>query len=114
MGGEHDAITAGEFGRFRDDLDGRLIELRTDIRDGFANLNGRTRSQAEAIVALDTKILHIASRGCARYDEHREVLDGLAGGGLSKKRQAVTAAGAGAGLVGVIEIARAVVTHFWK
>jgi len=109
-----DYLSVGEFARFSESLDSRLTDLRTDIREGFAGLNGRTRSQAEAIVALDTKILHIASRGCARYDEHREVLDGLAGGGLSKKRQAVTAAGAGAGVVGLIEMARAVVTHFWK
>lgn len=111
-----DYLTIGEFDRFRADLGGRLDRLEEKIDTGFLNLNGRTRNQAEAIVALDAKILHISSRGCARYDEHREAINTMLGSGegLSKTKQAGIAAGAGAGLIGLIEIAKLAAAHFWK
>jgi hypothetical protein len=114
-------VTAGEFGRWRGDFQAFQARLDHQLGSGFDAinerldaLNGRTRTQAEAIVALDAKILHISSRGCARYDEHREAITQLAAPALSKKQQAGVAAGAGAGLVGLIEIAKVAVLHFWK
>lgn len=124
-----DVITGGEFGRFRADFNARMGEVsdrmgefsdRMDARfdpidQKFADLDGRTRTQAEAIVALDTRVATIASRGCGKYEEHQQVIALLAeNGGLSRKKQIGIAAGSGAGFIGVIEVVKLAMQHFWK
>ena len=47
-------VTPREFELFHDDINDRLSRVERKIDEGFSNLNGRTRTQAEAIVALDT------------------------------------------------------------
>ena len=117
-----DFITGGEFGRFRADHSAWRIEIGKQITDGFAGvhsrldaMNGRGRETAAKVEIVEADVERLMVHGCGQYEKHRAILEGgTVEGGVSKKRQAVTAAGAGAGVVGLIEMARAVVTHFWK
>jgi hypothetical protein len=79
-----DHITSGEFGRFRVDFNARIADLgdRIDARfdtidSKFTDLNGRTRTQAEAIVRLDARVGEIATRGCGQFEAHRNTLDAI-------------------------------------
>lgn len=121
MSGTDDMVTIREWERFRDDLDRRFSDLWERIEprfDGldqkFVDLNGRTRKQAEAIIALDAQVSAIAKRGCAQYERHREFIESVSGPGVSRRQQIAVAAGSGAGFVGVIEVVKMAMQHFWK
>ena len=108
MGGEHEAITAGEFQRHTELL------LRT-MEQGFSHINERLDKVNGRLDRHDEAIAGVAQNGCGQLKAHRETLESIGGvAGLSTKKQAGIAAGAGAGLIGVIEIAKVVVSHFWK
>ena len=106
MGGENEAITAGEFQRHTELL------LRT-MEQGFGHINERLDKVNGRLDKHDIELGNIARGGCGQLQAHRSALESI-GGGMSTKKQAGIAAGAGAGLIGVIEIAKVVVTHFWK
>ena len=117
-----DFITGGEFGRFRADHSAWRIEIGKQITDGFAGvhsrldaMNGRGRETAAKVEIVEADVERVMVHGCGQYERHRDILEGgTVEGGVSKRQQVGIAAGTGAGLVGVIEIVRAVVLHFWK
>jgi hypothetical protein len=103
-------IMAGEFARHTELL------LHT-MEQGFLNINTRLDKVNGRLDKHDGSISGLLSSGCGQLTAHRAALDTMNGGGevgLSKRKQVGIAAGTGAGFVGVIEIVRAVVLHFWK
>ena len=77
-----DFITGGEFGRFRADFTNWQVEIRRQMADGFAgtherldDINGRGRTNSEAIRVLETEVHSLTEHGCAQYEKHRETLE---------------------------------------
>jgi hypothetical protein len=118
-----DYVTTGEFGRFRADQAQWRGEIAKQITDGFSGIhtrldamNGRGRDTAAKVDIVEADVERVMKHGCGQYERHLEVLGdtSVAETGVSKKKQVGIAAGTGAGIVGFIELMRAVVTHVWK
>jgi hypothetical protein len=89
--GDAEMITAGEFGRFREDLSSWQDRLVGQLGDGFKGvhdrldeLNGRTRKNSEGLAEVIVRQEHfepvvdriqsIQEHGCAQIDAHRAML----------------------------------------
>jgi hypothetical protein len=123
-----DFITGAEFGRWRLDhqafqarLDSRLDAGFDGINERLDTLNGRTRKNSEDIVALDQKVLHVATRGCAKYGEHKDAIEAIVAkevvtSGGFKDWHPVAKVGAGAGgfaiIAAMMEIINRMLQHF--
>lgn len=77
-----DNVSGAEFGRWRQDfsafqdrLESRLNDGFTGVHDRLDELNGRTRKNSEAVVALDMRVTAIQSTGCGQFQAHRAVLE---------------------------------------
>ncbi len=78
-------ITGGEFGRWRQDFQSFQVRLDERLERGFGglndrldDLNGRTRKNSEAIVALDSRVENIRTSGCQNLKSHQAALTKLA------------------------------------
>lgn len=83
-----DYVTGAEFGRWRLDFNSFQDRLETHLRAsdverqaGFTGvherldeLNGRTRKNSEALVALDGQVANVQARGCGQIAEHQKTL----------------------------------------
>jgi len=76
-----DLVTGAEFGRWRVDfqefqrrLEERLDRGFEDMNERLDVLNGRTRTNSERIAVLDERTTVIATKGCARLDQHQALL----------------------------------------
>ena len=110
-------ITSGEFSRWRSDFQGFQERLDERLDAGFGglnhrldDLNGRTRKNAEAIIALDSRVENIRTSGCSQVKAHRNTLDRIASPEKWHKDKRVWVGGAGgASIVAALyEVARAV------
>ena len=110
-----DTITTGEFGRFCLMLDRRLGDLgdkidsvADDVTAGFKRTNGR-------LDKAEDRLDEVEKRGCNLLPVHKHMIETLATQTpLSKPKQAGIVAGASGIVVGLIELTRSVVAHFWK
>jgi hypothetical protein len=125
MVGEQDAVSAGEFGRWRSDfqafqarLDERLDAGFGGMNDRLDDLNGRTRKNSEAISVLDERVNSIRVSGCAQLSAHRAVMDEVP---LAVRKtwrdwhpaaKAGAGVGVGAGLIAVVELINRLLAHF--
>lgn len=112
---DQEFVTAGEFGRWRQDFQAFQARLDDRLESGFGglntrldDLNGRTRKQAEAIVALDVRVSEIASHGCGQLEAHRAAMDAVAETRGGSRRPYVIGGGIVAGIAAVAEIVKAV------
>ena len=112
-----DFITSGEFSRWRSDFQefqGRLDERLDKGFDGLNHrlddLNGRTRKNSEAIIALDSRVENIRTSGCSQVAAHKKTLDRITPQPHRKRDKRVWLGGAGgASLIAALyEVARAV------
>lgn len=106
-----DVVTGGEFGRWRADfaafqerLDERMDRGFGGLNSRLDDLNGRTRKNAEAIVALDGRIDAIATHGCGQLEAHRAVMEanGPEGKPWHRDKRTWVGTGVGAGVIAVL------------
>lgn len=112
-------VTSGEFGRWRADFQAFQERLDERLDTGFSglnhrldDLNGRTRKNSEAIVALDSRVENIRQSGCSQVRSHRSTLDKLDAGGTANwhkdKRVWFGGAGGASLIMALYEVAKAV------
>ena len=110
-----DVIGEGEFGRFCTMLDARLEDLggkidgvADNVRTGFARTNGRLDKAEDRLGAIERS-------GCALLPAHKAMIETIADRApMSRPKQAGLVAGISSIVVGLIELARTVASHFWK
>ena len=110
-------ITSGEFSRWRHDfqefqgrLDDRLDKGFDGLNHRLDDLNGRTRKNSEAIIALDSRVENIRMSGCSQLTRHQNTLDIVAQPEKWHKDKRVWMGGAGGAsiIAALYEVARAV------
>lgn len=124
-------VTSGEFGRWRTDfaayqtreadhlesMERRIvahIDARVDgIDQRLDELNGRTRKNSEAIIALDSQVEAIATHGCGQLAVHRQTLAEMEDRRppLHRDRRAYGSAGLGAAVVALLYAAASWLQH---
>ena len=110
-----DTIGEGEFGRFctmldrrLEDLGGKIDGVADNVRIGFQRTNGRLDKAEDRLGELERK-------GCTLLPVHKQMIETLADRTpLSKPKQAGVIAGVSSIVVGLIELARTVASHFLK
>jgi hypothetical protein len=143
MGETIEYVSVGEFGRtmrlleeIRTDIKGDVADLRiviVNMKDEITGrqdeANGRTTKNEGALLAataqlasVQATVTHIDTHGCQALGTHKAAVGVLKAAGvvpdrdswMPTKRQAGVGAAIGGGVIGVIELAKVVVTHFWK
>ena len=104
-------ITSGEFSRWRADFQGFQERLDERLDSGFDGmnhrldeLNGRTRRNSEAIIALDSRVENIRHSGCARLASHQKAraLGAAAPTSWHKDKRIWFGVGGGASVIAVL------------